>query len=109
MEGRRQGVQGYTPLPGYRAACMNVFAIIQARMSSTRLPGKSLAPIAGRPLLGHVLDRARACETVTGVMLATSDAPADQAILDFAQREKVTAFAGSEQDVLDRFFQAASR
>jgi spore coat polysaccharide biosynthesis protein SpsF len=88
---------------------MNVVAIIQARMRSTRLPGKSLAPIAGRPLLGHVLDRVRACECISRVMLATSEAPADQAILDFAQGEEVAAFAGSELDVLDRFFQAATQ
>lgn len=86
---------------------MNVVAIIQARMGSTRLPGKSLAPIAGRPLLGHVVDRVRACATVSRVIVATTDAAADEAILDFARREEVAAFAGSEHDVLDRFYQAA--
>lgn len=86
---------------------MRVVAIIQARMSSQRLPGKSLMEIAGQPLLGHVIDRVRASETVEEVVLATTTEAVDQALVDYAGQKGTTAFCGSVQDVLDRFYHAA--
>jgi spore coat polysaccharide biosynthesis protein SpsF len=82
-------------------------AILQARMGSSRLPGKSLQDLAGRPLLAHVIARARAIDGIDRVVVATTTDPRDEAIEALAQAEGVAAFRGSEDDVLDRFYGAA--
>ena len=86
-----------------------IAAIVQARMGSSRLPGKTLMDVAGRPLLGHLVDRARRIPGLERVIVATTERPADRAIIAFAEAEGLPVYAGSEDDVLDRFHQAASR
>jgi spore coat polysaccharide biosynthesis protein SpsF len=85
-----------------------IFAIVQARMGSTRLPGKVLKPLAGRPMLAHLLERLKTAQTLTGIVVATSTLPEDKVILDFAQGQGTTAFAGSAEDVLGRYVGAAN-
>jgi spore coat polysaccharide biosynthesis protein SpsF len=82
-------------------------AIVQARMSSTRLPGKVLKPLVGRPMLWHIVDRLRRAPGISSVGVATSDKDEDEPIRVFCQRERIPFFAGDEQDVLDRFYRAA--
>ena len=84
-----------------------ILAIIQARMSSSRLPGKVLLDLAGRPVLHHVYNRVRAAGLIDRVMVATSDRPANEPLVRFCATQAIGCFAGSEDDVLDRFFQAA--
>lgn len=84
-----------------------VVAIIQARMGSSRFPGKTLADLAGHPILWHVVERARKATTVDDVLVATSDSVRDAPILSFCEELGVRCFCGSEDDVLDRFFHAA--
>jgi spore coat polysaccharide biosynthesis protein SpsF (cytidylyltransferase family) len=86
---------------------MKILAIIQARMGSTRLPGKTLMPIAGQPLLGHILDRVNASRRVHETLVATTTDPADQAIVEFARAKGYRSYCGSVDDVLDRYYQAA--
>ena len=86
-----------------------IAAIVQARMGSSRLPGKTLMDLAGRPLLGHLIERARRIPGLEAVVIATTERPADRAIIDFANAHGVPVYAGSEDDVLDRFHQAAQR
>jgi len=86
---------------------MNVVAIIQARMSSTRLPGKVLMPLAGRPVLAHVLQRLQHCQTIHRSVVATSTDPSDDAIEAWCRSVGVPCHRGSLHDVLDRYQQAA--
>jgi spore coat polysaccharide biosynthesis protein SpsF (cytidylyltransferase family) len=95
-------------MAGYAGRVSRVVAIVQARMGSSRFPAKSLADIAGRPLLGRVLDRVRVAELVDEVVIATTRAADDDVIAAFAKEEGVVCVRGPEYDVLARFEQAAA-
>ena len=84
-----------------------VVAIIQARMGSSRLPGKSLSEIEKRPMLWHVIQRVKRAKLVDRVVVATSTALADDAIEKMCRENGVPCYRGSENDVLDRFYHAA--
>ena len=84
-----------------------IVALIQARMGSTRFPGKTLADLSGHPMLWHVVHRARMAKLVDKVVVATSDHASDDVIAKFCESENIACFRGSEEDVLDRFYQAA--
>src|SRR5882724_2389853 len=84
-----------------------VVAIIQARMGSRRLPGKSLAEIENRPMLWHVIDRVKRAKLIDRVVVATSVSRPDDAIETLCREIGVRCYRGSENDVLDRFCSAA--
>lgn len=86
---------------------MRVVAIIQARMGSTRLPGKVLQELAGEPMLVRVVERLRRANLIDEVLVATTDRASDDAIVAECQRYSVPAFRGNENDVLDRYCKAA--
>ncbi len=86
-----------------------IAAIVQARMGSRRLPGKTLADIAGRPMLKRLVERARRIDGVDAVIIATTDQSADDAIVAFAESAGLPVHRGSESDVLDRVHGAAAR
>ncbi len=81
--------------------------IVQARIGSTRLPGKSLMPLAGEPLLGRVLERLKRVTTINELILAIPFL--DNQLADVANNYKVEIFYGSENDLLDRYYQAAKK
>ena len=83
-----------------------VIASIEARMSSTRFPGKVLADIEGCPALTRLVRRLRRCKLLDGIVLATSDGPADDVLERWAVSESLPFYRGSEDDVLSRVVQA---
>ncbi len=82
-------------------------AIIQARIGSTRLPGKVLKDLCGKPLLWHVIQRAKACEKIDQVIVATTQLDADDAIEQLAGECSVICIRGEEQNVLERYYRSA--
>jgi spore coat polysaccharide biosynthesis protein SpsF len=84
-----------------------IVAIIQARMGSSRLPGKVLKEINGQPMLWHVIQRAQQSKRVDVVVVATTVDAGDDAIERFCQENGIGCWRGSVHDVLDRFYQAA--
>jgi spore coat polysaccharide biosynthesis protein SpsF len=82
-------------------------AILQARMSSTRLPGKVLRPILGRPMLGWQIDRISRSEQIDRLVVATSREPSDDPIQAFCEATGVACYRGALYDVLARFHGAA--
>lgn len=88
---------------------VKVLAILQARTSSSRLPGKVLLPIVGRPMLELQLERLARSTTLSELLVATSNHPSDDALVTLCHAINVPYFRGSLDDVLDRFFQAAKR
>lgn len=86
---------------------MKTIALIQARMSSSRLPGKVLQDIAGQPMLSHVIGRAKKARFLDLVAVITSTHEDDNAIAIFCQEHSIAYFRGSLDDVLDRYYQAA--
>lgn len=85
----------------------NVVAIIQARLSSSRLPGKVLLDIAGKPMLSRVVERTFLAKSVDRIVVATTTDASDDAIVELCQREGYLWYRGSQFDVLDRYYQAA--
>jgi spore coat polysaccharide biosynthesis protein SpsF len=86
---------------------MNVVTIIQARMGSTRLPGKVLMDLGGETVLARVVSRLRRASQVDEILVATTDSFADSGIVQECHRLEVRTFRGSENDVLDRYYHAA--
>jgi spore coat polysaccharide biosynthesis protein SpsF len=86
---------------------MKIVAIVQARMGSTRLPGKVLLDLCGTSVLRRVTCRVRLCRLIDEVMIATTTCSADEAIVEEAQHLGVGIFRGDELDVLDRYYRAA--
>ena len=86
-----------------------VLCILQVRMGSSRLPGKALADICGRPMLAHIIDRLRTAETIGDIVVATTTRPEDEAVVDLAEAMGVTWFRGPAEDVLGRVAQVALR
>jgi spore coat polysaccharide biosynthesis protein SpsF len=83
-----------------------IVASIEARMGSSRLPGKSLMAIAGKPNLARIISRLKKCKNLDDIIVATSTAPDDDKIEECATKENVPCYRGSEDDVLNRVVQA---
>lgn len=83
-----------------------ITAVIQARLGSTRLPGKTMMTIEGHPLLGHLVKRIKATNYVNDIIIATTVNKRDDAIVEFARNNNLKCYRGSEEDVLDRFYNA---
>lgn len=81
--------------------------VLQARMGSTRLPGKSMLDLAGAPLLGRILERVQRCREVAPVVVATTQKPEDDVLAELGEQYGAAVFRGSETDLVDRYVQVA--
>ena len=88
---------------------MKLGAIIQARMSSERLPGKVLMPLNGRPVLAYVLERLQRARGLDEIVVATSSQRSDDPVADFCSQREVSVFRGGLEDVAGRFAGAAEQ
>jgi spore coat polysaccharide biosynthesis protein SpsF len=86
---------------------MKVVATIEARMTSSRLPGKILMDIQGASMLARIVERAKCALRVDEVVIATTKNASDDPVVDLACSEGISVYRGSEDDVLDRVLQAA--
>lgn len=86
---------------------MRVVAIIQARLGSTRLPGKILKEISGRTLLSYQLERLQNSRFIDELVIATTTNEKDNLLVEFCENQHVSFFRGSETDVLARYYEAA--
>jgi spore coat polysaccharide biosynthesis protein SpsF len=86
-----------------------VVLIIQARMSSTRLPGKSMMLLAGKPLVFRMVERLKKCKKIDEIVIAIPDIPEDQVLIELAQELDVSSFKGSLLDVRDRYLKSAKQ
>jgi spore coat polysaccharide biosynthesis protein SpsF len=86
---------------------MRIVVIIQARMGSTRLPGKVMLKLMDKPMLEHVVDRSRAIPSIHEVMIATTSNAEDDAIAEFAEEHRILCTRGSATNVLSRYYEAA--
>lgn len=84
----------------------SIAIIIQARMGSTRLPGKVLMEVAGKTILWHMIKRLSYCRAVDTIVLATTTLGQDDALAEFALKNNITCVRGSEKDVLSRHYEA---
>lgn len=94
-------------VPPVKEVCMKVTAIIQARMGSSRLPGKVLIDIAGKPMLEHIVERLKKSKRLDEIIIATSDLPEDKVLLEFAKERGYKISTGSVHDVLSRYLKVA--
>ncbi len=86
---------------------MKIVIIVQARMGSTRLPGKVMKQVMGKTLLEYLLERLQRVKKANDICVATTTKPQERPILDVCSRMSVKVFRGSEEDVLERYFLAA--
>lgn len=84
-----------------------VVLILQARMGSTRLPGKSMMPLFGKPLLERIIERVKRCEKVDDIVLATTQKQEDDQLCAIAKKMEIEVFRGSENDLVDRYYKSA--
>ena len=83
-------------------------AIIQARLGSTRLPGKVLMNLNGKPLIQRIISRLHYCKQIYNIILATTTNPIDDKLVDWCKKNDIPCFRGDENNVLKRYFDAAT-
>jgi len=86
-----------------------IIAVIQARMGSTRLPGKVLADIEGKPLIWHIYHRLQKIPSISEIIISTTNNLKDKQLIEFAKNEKIQYFAGSEDDLIDRIYKTGKK
>ena len=84
-----------------------VVLIIQARMGSKRLPGKSMLDLAGKPLVSRIIERVKRCKKIDEIVLAIPNTKENKILLEIAKVNEISFYEGSENNLLERYFKAA--
>ena len=84
-----------------------VVLIIQARMGSKRLPGKSMLDLAGQPLVSRIIERVKRCKKINEIVLAIPNTEEDKVLLEIGKVNEISVYQGSENNLLERYFKAA--
>ncbi len=85
-----------------------IVAIVEARMTSSRLPGKHMLLVNGKPMIAHLVTRLKAVTSIDEIVIATTTNANDDILEAFANRERISVFRGSEEDVMGRVLAAQS-
>jgi len=88
---------------------MKIVAIVQARMGSTRLPRKMMLNLVGQPVISRIFERIKYSKYIDEAWLATTNSTNDEVLASWANNNKINCFRGSEDDVLDRYYQTAKK
>ena len=88
---------------------MNVDAFILARLGSSRLPGKHLMMIEGKPIIQHLVERISKCKSIRNIVVCTTENSNDDLLINFLEKEKISWFRGNEHDVIKRLLDAANK
>ena len=86
----------------------NIIAIVQTRLGSTRLPNKAFLELEGNPMIYHIYNRLKASRLINKVVIATTNLPKDALLQDWAEQNGITCYRGSEDNVLSRYYYAAT-
>jgi len=86
--------------------CSNIIAVVEARMTSSRLPGKHLLQANGKPMLQHLVDRLKRVSLLNDIVIATTTNSADDELVNFAKSNNIAFYRGSELDVMGRVVEA---
>ena len=84
-----------------------IVLIIQARVGSTRLPGKSLLDLAGKPLVGRIIERVKKCANINQIVLAIPNSKENDPLMEIGKEYNISTFRGSELNLLERYYKAA--
>lgn len=88
---------------------MNISAVVQARMGSTRLPGKVMLKLSNKPILEHIVKRLELCNSFKKIIIATSTDKKDDIIFKFCKDKNYSVYRGSKFDLLDRYYHVAKK
>ena len=88
---------------------MKIIAIIQTRLGSTRLPGKAMLEILDKPIIWHIYNRLKFCHNLDEIVISTGDSKNNFEISDYAKKNDLLIFEGSETDLIDRIYQTAKK
>lgn len=87
----------------------NLIIVIQARLGSSRLPEKVMAPILGKPLIWHLVNRLKKISSVSNIIISTTNEKKDEKLIKFAQSEKILIGSGKVDDIIDRLYQTCKK
>lgn len=88
---------------------MNYDIFIPVRLSNTRLPGKALKPIHGKPVLHYLIERLKQIPKISNIVICTTTNSVDDPLIEFCKNEKISFYRGSEKDILNRFLEASQK
>ena len=83
--------------------------ILQARMSSTRFPGKIMMTVKNRPIIDYVITQLQYSKNIEQIVIATTNNQIDDILIEYAKKKLIPIFRGSEEDVLDRYYNCAKK